>query len=128
MVRMLYLVFDRFTGCMALLARSAAWNNAELLVLGDEAAVLRRQNPRAEAGLDRPRSHRRRGPAASRAADEAADDTGHPAALAPAAGCSRRTLRPGRRVDLAACHAEQHGGDAHQGEGSGTEHGSLLLR
>ena len=42
---MLYLVFVRLTGCMALLERSAASKNAELLVLRQEVAVLRRQNP-----------------------------------------------------------------------------------
>jgi putative transposase len=42
---MLYLVFVRLTGWMALLARSAASKDAELLVLRQEVAVLRRQNP-----------------------------------------------------------------------------------
>jgi hypothetical protein len=47
---MLYLIFVRLTGWMALLARSAASKDAELLVLRHEVAVRRRQNPRP--GLD----------------------------------------------------------------------------
>src|SRR5262245_28744080 len=43
---MLYLMFVRLTGWLALLARSAASKDAELLVLGQDAAMLRRQNPR----------------------------------------------------------------------------------
>ena len=43
---MLYLVFVRLTGWMALLARSAASKDAELLVVRQEVAVLRRQNPK----------------------------------------------------------------------------------
>jgi putative transposase len=43
---MLYLMFVRLTGWIALLARSAASKDAELLVLRQEVAVLRRQHPK----------------------------------------------------------------------------------
>ena len=46
MVRMLCLMFVRLAGWMALLARSPASKDAELLVLRQEVAVPRRQLPR----------------------------------------------------------------------------------
>jgi putative transposase len=46
MVRMLYLMFVRLAEWMALLARSSTSKDAELLVLRQEVAVLRRQHPR----------------------------------------------------------------------------------
>ena len=43
-VRILYLIFVRLAGWIALLARSAASKDAELLVVRQEVAVLWRQN------------------------------------------------------------------------------------
>jgi hypothetical protein len=50
-VRMLYFMFVRLAGWMALPARSAAFKDAELLVLRQQVAVLRRQNPRLKLDL-----------------------------------------------------------------------------
>lgn len=56
----LYLIFVRLTGWMALLARSAASKDAELLVLRQEVAVLRRQNPKPKMDWPRRRAEVRR--------------------------------------------------------------------
>jgi putative transposase len=47
---MLYLMFIGLVGWMALLARSTASKDAVLLVLRQEVAVLRRQNPKPRLG------------------------------------------------------------------------------
>lgn len=46
-LRLLYLVFVRLVGCLALLARSEASKEAEILVLRRQLAVLRRQVARS---------------------------------------------------------------------------------
>ncbi len=45
-VRLLYLMFVRLTEWLVLLAGSSAVKDAELLILRQEVAVLRRQHPR----------------------------------------------------------------------------------
>ncbi len=46
-IRLLYLIFIRLRGWLFLLGSSTASKNAELFVLGHEAAVQRRTNPRS---------------------------------------------------------------------------------
>ena len=83
---MLYLIFVRLAGRMALLARSSASKDAELLMLRQEMAVLRRQSLRPKLDWPVPGDTRRTGPAPpSGRCDWAASNAGHAAELAPAA-------------------------------------------
>ena len=103
---MLYLMFVRLVGWMALLARSSTSKEAELLVLRQEVAVLRRQNPKPKldwadravlAALARlfPRPLRM----------GSAGDARVAAALAPAAGPLAADLSPQGRSATGRCQA-----------------------
>jgi hypothetical protein len=107
---MLYLIFIRLTGWMALLARSAASKDAELLVLRQEVAVLRRQHPRPRLEwADRAGPGCTDPAAAAAAADEPPGDAGHAAALAPSARSLALDLPEPRRQ--AASGSADRGGD-----------------
>src|ERR1700677_1007805 len=75
---------DRLDGAAGTIGRIERRRAAGAASGGDGAAAA---EPQTEAGLGRPRSNRRLGPAAPQtAADEPAGDAGHAIALAPAAG------------------------------------------
>src|SRR5437899_2508348 len=83
-VRMLYLGLGRVLGWLALLARTDAAKDVEILILRHEVAVLRRQAAAVVAG---PCLALRAGAAAATRAAGAPDrHTGDPAGLAPSAG------------------------------------------
>ena len=90
-LRLAYLMLARVLSWLALLARSDAAKDVEILVLRHEVAVLRRHQPTPDADLGRPRRAQRAEQAATRpAAPAAARLTPNPAALA----------RPARRPPL----------------------------
>ncbi|MGV9382365.1 hypothetical protein ACWDRB_41590 [Nonomuraea sp. NPDC003707] len=77
----------RVFGRLVLLGRSEVAKDAEILVLRDEMAVLRRQVVRPKPDWDRSSAPGCAGAAlVARAAGSSADDAGHPAGLAPPPG------------------------------------------
>jgi len=113
---MLYLIFVRLTGWMALLARSAASKDAELLVLRQEVTVLRRQNPRPTLDwADRAMLAALTRLLPKAAAAEPASNAGHDAALAPAADPLALGLSPQERQAADRCQAR--GADRADGAG-----------
>jgi hypothetical protein len=86
-LRLLYLVFCRIAGWLALLTRTSTAKDVEILVLRHETAVLRRQHPPPRAGLGRPGGARRPDQAPAPGIDGAPSrHAGHGPALASAAG------------------------------------------
>jgi hypothetical protein len=103
---MLYLMFVRLTGWLALLARSAASKDAEVLMLRHEVAVLRRQNPSqkldwADRAVLAALAWQFPGPLGAGEAGHA----GRAAALASAAGPLAVDLSTQRRTAASRCQA-----------------------
>ena len=88
---LVYLMLVRVLSWLALLARSDAAKDAEILMLRHEVAVLRRTNPRPSTDLARPRRAQRTEQTAARPAAPAA------AGVAPNAAA---LARPARRPPL----------------------------
>ena len=104
-LRLAYLMLARVLSWLALRPRSDAAEDAEILLLRHEVAVLRRYTPRSEAELGRSRGAQRAQQAATTlAAPAAARLTPNPAALArPTGRCQliarRWTTQPARDPD-----------------------------
>ena len=107
-LRLLYLIFARLCSWLVLLGRSSASEDAELLVLRHEIAVLRRARSRPRTRLGRPRRPRRAGPApAGKAASAPAGHPGtvlrwHRRLVTRKWICPNRTGRPPVSAEIAA--------------------------